>query len=107
MKYLITESQNLRMQILRRITSADWILIVDIVEEGLDLDDPCDFRDEATYIKRILNDSARTYLFHYYDMEESNEYKILFKYISRLIYVRLGDEIREYYDEKKEDCEDF
>ena len=92
------------MQILRRITSADWILIVDIVEEGLDLDDPCDFRDYDRYLVRICNDSSRTYLFHYFNDEYSDDYKILFKYLCGLIEVRLGDDIKEYYEDKKEDC---
>ena len=107
MKYIITESQNKVMQILRRVTSSDWILIQEIVDEGVDLDDPCDFRDEESYLERVINDSTRTYLFHYYDNERERGYSELFIFVKDLIVKMMGDDVLEYYNEKKEDCEEF
>ena len=106
MKIIITETQNRRLQVLRRITSADWDLILEIVDEGLDNDDPCDFRNYESYLKRILHDSSRTYLNHYFleEEEKSEDYKILFEYLCHLIYVRLWEDIKTYYEDKKEDC---
>jgi len=104
MKYIISEELEIRLSILRRINGEDWDLILEIVDEGLDNDDPCDFRDYDRYLKRICADSARTYLFHYYDNEYSNDYKVLFKYLCRIIWLRMGDDIKEYYEDKKEDC---
>ncbi len=107
MKYIITESQERIIQILRRATSADWPLIQEMVDEGLDLDDPCDFRDEESYLHRVINDSTKTYLFHYFDKVTDEGYSTLFGYIRKLIYERMGDDIIEYFQEKKEDCEEF
>ena len=106
MKYIITESQSVLLQVLRRLDT-DWPLIQEIVDEGVDLDDPCDFRDEETYLLRVRNDSAKTYLFHYFDKVTDEGYSKLFNYIRGLIYERMGDDIIEYYQEKKEDCEEF
>jgi hypothetical protein len=113
MKYIISEDQNNRYKILRRIDSTDWNLIIDIVNEGLDLHEPCDFKKEDNYLYKVCRDSARTYLFNYmelnkyYDYAEgrfNDEFQILLKFVIELIENRLGNKIREHYIEEKEDC---
>lgn len=106
MKYIITEEQNKVMHVLRRLDT-DWPLIQEIVDEGVDNDDPCDFRDEETYLLRVRNDSAKTYLFHYFDKVTERGYSALFDVIGELIVERMGKDIIEYYIDKKEDCEEF
>ena len=105
MKYIITESQNIRLQVLRRINDTDWNWILEIVDEGMDIDNPCDFSTLDFYLKTVSEDSANTYLFNYFINHNDDDFKIIFKYICELIIVRLGDYIKEYYFDKKEDCE--
>lgn len=102
-KYIITENQSQRISILRRIES-DWSWISEIVFEGLDLDNPCDFKDVDTYLERVASDSSRTYLYHFIDEKDVEIFSILFEYIIGLIIKRLGDDIIEHYVEGKEDC---
>lgn len=108
MKYIINENQSkkheLIIKLLRR-TNEDWPLIEQIVEEGTDIDDPCDFINEHLYLKRICVDSARTYLFHYIDESFGEQFKILLNFYTEFIRKKLGTDIVEYYHEKKEDCE--
>ena len=49
MKYIITESQKERIQILRRL-DVDWKWITEIVDEGLDYYEPCDFKTKEIYL---------------------------------------------------------
>lgn len=106
MKYIITEQQELRLSILRRIDE-DWPLIQEIVDEGVDLDDPCDFNTVEKYVFRVCRDSARTYLFHYFDIgdeREGTEFSKLLKYYHNLIQDRMGQDIMEYWLEKQDEC---
>lgn len=108
MKYIITEEQNTILTILRRIHDEDWYWIQEIVDEGTDMDNPCDFKTEEIYLERLCADSARTYLYNYYTTEsEVGSYKRLMDYLISLIKKRMGDDIIEYYNDKKEDCEEF
>jgi len=87
-----------------RRTRQDWPLIQEMVDEGTDMDDPCDFKNEYLYLKRICVDSARTYLFHYIDESYGESFDNLLHYYTELIKEKMGNEILEYYHEKKEDC---
>lgn len=106
MKFIITEHQEAALKILRRLDE-DWPLLRDIVDEGVDIDDPCDFRDVDSFLRRIVTDSAHTYLLHYYDDIRGEKFAEMLIFIGNLIKERLGEEIIEYYNEKKEDCEQF
>jgi len=106
MKIILTEEQINRVTILRR-TENDWPLIQEIVDEGIDLDDPCDFDTVEKYVFRVCRDSARTYLFHYFDIgdeREGTEFSKLLKYFHNIIQTRMGQDIVEYWEEKQEDC---
>jgi hypothetical protein len=104
MKIIITEEQVNKLRILRRIDQ-DWNWINQIVEEGLDIDDPCDFKNEGEYLDRISKDSARTYLYNFMEYSEGTEiFETFVWFLSELIERRLGDAIIEYYEDKKPDC---
>ena len=102
MKHIITETNYNKISILRR-ADEDWTMIQEIVDEGVDMDDPCDFRTEEKYLQRIVNDSTRTYLYHFiYDEDENFDF--LFGYFSGIIRKKMSHDIIRYYREKKEDC---
>jgi hypothetical protein len=105
MKYIITETQYDKIRVLRRI-EIDWAWITEMVGEGLDADSACDYKTEELYIKRIGTDSARTYLYNFFNSENDDGFDTLVEYISGLIKERLGDDIIEYYKEEKweKDC---
>ena len=102
MKFIITEEQKQKIAVLRRF-NADWEWIIEIVKEGMDLDDPCDFRNEEIYLKRVCSDSANTYLFNYLDDWQNETFQTLSLFIQDLIRKRMGDDIIEYYIDIKED----
>jgi hypothetical protein len=107
MKYIITEEQNIRVQVLRRLEH-DFPLIRDIVDEGTDIDDPCDFGDQNRYLHRVAIDSARTWLYHYYyvadESREDTEFSIMLRFVTSYIKEKMGWEIKGYYNEKIVDC---
>ena len=65
MKYIISEHQKKVVHVLRRVEEDfDWIW--DIVDEGVDMD-LCQIDDFDEYFKQVVNGSAMTYLFNYFD----------------------------------------
>jgi hypothetical protein len=106
MKYIITESQKERIQILRRL-DVDWKWITEIVDEGLDYYEPCDFKTKEIYLERLAADSAQTYLLSYLDDWTSETFKVLKDHITFLIKKRMKDDIDEYYEDIKPDCEEY
>lgn len=107
MKYIITESQykdNEKIINLLRRTKEDWPLIDEIIEEGLDMDDPCDFRDDEHYLRRICMDSARTYIYHYIDESYGKSFNTLLQYFTKMFRDKFGRYILDFYYEKQEDC---
>jgi hypothetical protein len=107
MKYVITEEQNIRVQVLRRLEE-DWPLIREIVDEGTDIYDPCDFKDKYLYLDRVAIDSARTWLYHYYyvadESREDTEFSIMLRFVTSYIKEKMGRDIRGYYEDNTENC---
>jgi hypothetical protein len=96
MKYIITESQKEIIQVLRR-TQEDWEWIRDIVEEGIDIFNPCDYSDGESYLNKLSVDAANTYLYNYLDDWKHEKFSQLSEYISSLIRERLSGFIIEHY----------
>ena len=96
MKYIITESQKEIIQVLRR-TQEDWEWIKEIVEEGIDIFNPCDYSDGESYVNKLSVDAANTYLYNYLDNWKTKEFSQLSDYISSLIRERLSGFILDYY----------
>jgi hypothetical protein len=105
MKYIITESQKERLQVLRRANDEDWLWIKEIVDEGTDIYNPCDYGNEEDYLNSVSLSSAQTYLFSYFINGRSESFLKLTDYIKSLIIKRMGNDIIEYYTNKIEDDE--
>lgn len=101
MKFIITEEQDLRLHTLRRI-DANWDWISEIVEEGLELFNPCDSEKED-YLEMVSKTSAETYLLSTMDYKEPS-FNSLRKFIQKLIVERLSDDINGWYDDLTEEC---
>ena len=102
-KDTITESEKERLQVLRRVNGEDWIWIRDIVDEGTDLYDPCQFETEEKYLESVSKNSANTYLHYYLNDWKTELFSTLSLYIQNLIKKKMGNDIIEYYTYKKED----
>lgn len=105
MKYIITEERETRLQILRRFNSTDWSWITEIVDEGVGMYNPCNFQSEAEWLNEISKSSAETYLLNYINDWKSKLFSTLSKYIILLIKKRMGEDIIDYYNDMKPECE--
>lgn len=104
MKFIITESQEILLHILRR-TREDLELIREIVDEGTDLYDPCEIKTEDEYLELVLTSSAETYLLNFFNNWQSELFSNLFLYIKNIIKEKMGKDVIEYYRYKREDEE--
>jgi len=104
-KDTITESQKERLQVLRRANNEDWLWIRDIVDEGTDIYNPCDYGNGEDYLNSVSLSSAQTYLLSYFVNGRSESFLKLTDYIKSLIIKRMGNDIIEYYTYKREDDE--
>lgn len=98
-------NQKERLRVLRRANDEDWIWIRDIVDEGTDIYNPCDYGNGEDYLNSVSLSSAQTYLLYYFDNGRSESFLRLTNYIKSLIIKRMGDDIIEYYTNKIEDDE--
>lgn len=97
MKIIITETQKEKIQVLRRIDS-DWKWIIEIVDEGLELDDPLHFRNLDDYVIKVTNDSSQTYLLNYIDDWKGETFEFLKNYVAELIEEKLYLRIKKHYN---------
>jgi len=106
MKYIITETQAEKIKILRRIYSEDWNWISQIVDDLVNMFNPCNYESEEDYLDSVSRTTANTYLVSYLGSEEgSDTFLSLSDYIKLLIKQRMGDDIMEYYGDLINDCE--
>jgi hypothetical protein len=98
-------SQKERLQVLRRVNDEDWSWIREIVDEGTDIYNPCDYGNGEDYLNSVSLSSAQTYLLSYFVNGRSESFLKLTNYIKSLIIKRMGDDIIEYYTYKREDDE--
>jgi len=106
MKYIITETQAEKIKILRRIYSEDWNWISQIVDDLVNMFNPCNYESEEDYLDSVSRTTANTYLVNYLGSEEgSDTFLSLSDYIKLLIKQRMGDDIMEYYGDLINDCE--
>lgn len=104
MKFIITESQEILLHILRR-TRDDLGWIKEIVDEGTDLYNPCEIKTEDEYLELVSTSSAETYLLNFFDNWQSELFSNLFLYIKNIIKEKMGKDVIEYYRYKREDDE--
>lgn len=95
------------MNFLRRIdTPETFHLMRDIVDEGVDLYDPCEVDDVEEFIKKNLISCTHTFLLHWFNRDE----EAYFKY-RRFVYDKFdklfGSDLEIYYSDKIKECEEF
>jgi uridine kinase len=105
MKYIITEEQNEKIRLLRRIDQ-DWKWIIEIVKEGLDMYNPCSYESKEDYLDTVSKSSSDTYVLSYFHNWQKETFSQLSEYIKSLIIKRLGDDIIEHFEDLDLDCED-
>lgn len=104
MKYIITERQKEINYILRRWEN-DWKWIEEIVDEGKEIFDICDYPGARSYMVAVIENSTVTYLLNYFDNQKTDEFKTLFKFFLPKVYQKFGEKVRDYYLENKFECE--
>ena len=102
MKYIISEHQKKVIHVLRRVEE-DFNWIRDIVDEGVDMD-LCQIDDFDEYFKQVVNGSAMTYLFNYFDNHLEEGYKEMEKYMIDYIKKNFTRRITHHWKDNKEDC---
>ena len=102
MKYIISEHQKKVIHVLRRVEE-DFNWIRDIVDEGADMD-LCQIDDFDEYFKQVVNGSAMTYLFNYFDNHLEEGYKEMEKCMIDYIKKNFTNRITEFWEDNKEDC---
>ena len=95
---------NKAYKILRRVDE-DWTLIIEIVDEGVDAYNPCDFKDGKLYVRMIAKDSTYTYLLNFDTIENPYEYDVVYDFYYKLILERMGKGIMEYWTETRIDMD--
>jgi hypothetical protein len=96
MKIIITESQEIRLHILRR-TKEDLPWIQEIVDEGTDLYYPCQYKTADEYLEMVSTTSAETYLLNFFDDWKDKLFAPLSLYIKNIIKEKMGKDVIEYY----------
>jgi len=104
MKIIITESQEIMLQILRR-TKQDLPWIQEIVDEGTDLYNPCQFKTADEYLEVLSKSSAETYLLNFLNEWKTLLFLKLSLYIKNIIKKEMGKGVKEYYKYVREEEE--
>jgi hypothetical protein len=81
MKYVITESQEQLLYFLRRIHTKELLdHLYDIIYEGFDYTDPCDYMSYkdgfGDYVDEIIRGSIETFLLSYLDTDKYEKEKL-------------------------------
>jgi hypothetical protein len=102
MKYIITEDQNKILWLRRRLDDPEINeLLTDIVIEGFDYTDPCNYDTYSSYEINIVNDSALTFINSYTELysEDPFESNPLLGFVAKVILSKHRNRIqREYRD---------
>ena len=103
MKIIITESQSQILWLRRRLDDPEINeLLTDIVIEGFDYTDPCDYDTYSSYEINIVNDSAITFINSYIDeaYEESFDTAPLEEFVAKIILSKHRDRIQRQYRDR-------
>ena len=103
MKIIITESQSQILWLRRRLDDPEINeLLKDIVIEGFDYTDPCEYNSYSGYETNIVNDSAITFINSYFDevYEESFDTVPLEAFVAKVILSKHRDRIQRQYRDR-------
>jgi len=103
MKIIITESQSQILWLRRRLGDPEINeLLKDIVIEGFDYTDPCDYNSYSGYETNIVNESAITFINSYNELygEGSFDDVQLEEFIRKVILGKHRDRIQRQYRDR-------
>jgi len=105
MKYIISESQKNFLYLIRRLDDLEMVHhMVEIINEGLDMFDVCDYSFED-YLDMILKYSVNTLIYSYEDNFKGKQgIELLKTLIYDIMKKRYFKYIREKFYDKKEKC---
>jgi hypothetical protein len=111
MKYIITEDRNRILWLRRRLDDPEISeFLTDIVIEGFDYTDPCDYDTYSSYEINIVNGSALTFINSYIELskygEESFDSDPLERFVVKLILSKYRNRIQREYRDRYCDEED-
>jgi hypothetical protein len=109
MKYIITEDQNKILWLRRRLDDPEINeLLTDIVIEGFDYTDPCNYDTYSSYEINIVNDSAFTFINSYAELysEDPFESNPLLWFVVKVILSKHRNRIQREYRDRYCDEED-
>jgi len=114
MRIIITESQSKILWLRRRLDDPEINdLLTDIVIEGFDYTDPCEYETYDSYEINIANDSAITFINSYIELygEESFDSSPLESFVAKVVISkhrsRIKREYRDRYCVEDEDESDY
>jgi hypothetical protein len=105
MSWVITENKNQIRKIIRRVEE-DYYELEEVVIDGLNEDDPCDYDNKEDYLDSISKGSATVYIFKYVDEKYygTESFVKIKEYIANLINERHSSEIIDHYVTSKKYC---
>lgn len=113
MRIIITESQNKILWLRRRLDDPEIMdLLKDIVIEGFDYTDPCNYKTYNSFETNVVNDSAITFINSYIELygEEHFDSAPLESFVADVIVSKhrplIEREYRDRYCDEDEDDED-
>jgi hypothetical protein len=110
MKYIITEDQNKILWLRRRLDDPEINeLLTDIVIEGFDYTDPCNYDTYSSYEINIVNDSALTFINSYTELysEDPFESNPLLGFVAKVILSKHRNRIQREYRDRYCDESDY
>lgn len=93
----------------RRINNPEIIdVLEDIVEEGYEYVDPCDYKNNfKSYLNDIVYGSVQTFINSYDELYKTkSDMRVLESYIYKFIEFKFVNSIKENYDYSLEDCDE-
>jgi hypothetical protein len=108
MKIIITESQSQILWLRRRLSDFEINeLLKDIVIEGFDYTDPCNYETYNSFETNIVNESAITFINSYIELSGEEQFisdNELEKFVAKVILSKHRDRIQRQYRDR--DCVD-
>ena len=112
MKIIITESQKHLLWLMRRIEDDEYLIYIwDLIKEGFDYTDACDYDSYGEYLKEVLGGSVTTFINTYDQLykvwDGGSEYDEMFEFIYDFMKEKYGDKIKSHYISYREICDEL
>ena len=112
MKIIITDSQTHIVWLMRRIEDDEYLIYIwDLIKEGFDYTDACDYDSYGEYLKEVLGGSVTTFINTYDQLykvwDGGSEYDEMFEFIYDFMKEKYGDKIKSHYISYREICDEL